>query len=148
VEVPKKPGLGVELDWDALEWLIPAERVKTGRANLVPLTPRMTALIGQATNGLVFPGRSDLGHVTNIAVNQRLKRLCERLSLDDVRTHTMRRTFITHMARLGVSVEIRNRLTNHADRSVDGIYCFHDFLLERREALELWGRELGQIIGR
>jgi integrase len=139
---------GEELDRDAQEWLIPAERVKTGRAHLVPLTPRMSKLIGQPAKGFVFPGRSKQGYVTNIAVNQRLKRLCVRLSLNDVRTHTMRRTFITHLARLGVSVEIRNRLTNHADRSVDGIYCFHDFLPERREALEIWDRELGAMMDR
>ena len=67
------------------------------------------------------------------------------LSIPDVETHRMRRTFITYLAKLGVSVEIRNRLTNHADDSVDGIYNQHDYLMQKRAALEMWGRELGSF---
>lgn len=135
-----------EIDREAMEWLIPARRVKTGRPHLIPLTNTMLSLIGSTSRGRVFKAKSNCGYTTNFVVNQRLKRLCKTLSIDSVSTHTMRRTFITHLARLGVSVELRNRLTNHADHSVDGIYCQHDFAPERREVLEMWGRELQSIL--
>ena len=137
-----------ELDREAEEWVIPAERVKTGRPHLVPLTKTMLDLIGHAGKGATFKSKSHGGIMTNYAVYQRLKRVCHRLSIEGVSTHTMRRTFITHLARLGVSVEIRNRLTNHADRSVDGIYRQHDYLNEKRQSLELWNQELGLVLER
>lgn len=134
-----------ELDREAREWVIPAERVKTSRPHLVPLTDTMLGLIGPPGVGVVFKAKSKLGFPTNYAINQRLRRVCEKLSIDSVSTHTMRRTFITHLARLGVSVELRNRLTNHADRSVDGLYNMHDFARERRSILADWDRELQSI---
>jgi integrase len=135
-----------ELDRDANEWLIPHERVKTGRPHLVPLTDMMLELIGLPGKGRVFKSKSKCGHTTYFVVNQRLKRLCERLSIAEVSTHTMRRTFITHLARLGVSIEIRNRLTNHADSSVDGIYNQHDYSIEKKETLAMWDREIQSIV--
>jgi len=135
-----------ELDRDAKEWLLPASRVKTARPHLIPLTGKMLELIGAPVSGFIFEGRSTCGHITNYSVNQRLKRLCVSLSLDMVRTHTMRRTFITHLARMGVSIDVRNRLTNHADHSIDGIYNMHEYLIEKREALENWEQELTKII--
>ncbi len=106
----------------------------------------MLGLINPIEEDRVFKSKSKCGHTSYFVVNQRLKRLCEILSIDSVSTHTMRRTFITHLARLGVSIEIQNRLTNHADKSVDGIYNQHDYCREKREALELWDRELRRFV--
>ena len=131
-----------EIDRDAREWLIPAERVKTGRPHVVPLTDMMLGLVGPRERGAIFKAKSKSGITTNYAVNQRLKRVCKKLSIDNVSTHTMRRTFITHLARMGVSIDVRNRLTNHADHSVDGIYNMHEYLIEKCDALEKWDQEL------
>lgn len=135
-----------ELDRDVNEWIIPAARVKTKRPHLILLTDTMLSLIGPRERGAIFKAKSNSGVTTNYAVNQRLKRLCAKLSIDKVSTHTMRRTFITHLARMGVSVDLRNRLTNHADHSVDGIYNQHDYLIEKRDILEKWDKELSVII--
>jgi len=67
-------------------------------------------------------------------------------TIENVSSHTMRRTFITNMARLNVPTEIRNRLTNHADQSVDGIYNQHDYLEQKRDAQKRWDRHLRGII--
>lgn len=134
-----------ELDREAKEWIIPAERVKTGRPHLVPLTDTMLGLIGPPGDGVVFKAKSKSGFPTNYAINQRLKRVCKKLSIDNVSTHTMRRTFITHLARMGVTTELRNRLTNHADQSVDAIYCQHDYSRERRNILVMWDQEMLSI---
>lgn len=135
-----------ELDRDAMEWSIPAERSKNNRPHLVPLTDHMLQLIGPATDGFIFSARSKSGHTTNSGPIQRINRLCKLLGIENVSTHTMRRTFITHMARLYVPTEIRNRLTNHADQSVDGIYNQHDYLEQKREALKKWDLHLIEVI--
>ena len=63
-------------------------------------------------------------------------------------THTLRKTFITQMARLGIGREIRDRLTNHVDPSVDARhYNAYDYLSEKRAALQLWDTELREICG-
>ncbi len=137
-----------ELDRDAMEWSIPAERTKNKRPHLVPLTNHMIALIGPPSDGLIFPSASKSGHTTIFGPIQRLDLRCASLGIEDVGTHTMRRTFITNMARLNVPVEIRNRLTNHADQSVDGIYNQHDYLEQKRAALKRWECRLQEIITR
>jgi integrase len=135
-----------ELDRDAMEWIIPAERSKNNRPHLVPLTVQMLELIGPPSDKFIFPSTSKSGHTTSYGPIQCIKRKCEALGIEKVSTHTMRRTFITNMARLNVPTEIRNRLTNHADQSVDGIYNQHDYLEQKRDALEKWGHYLNRII--
>jgi hypothetical protein len=58
----------------------------------------------------------------------------------------MRRTFVTKMARLGTPIEIRNRLTNHSDPSIDSRYNKHDYWTERLTALKKWDRKLDRIL--
>jgi len=137
-----------ELDREAREWSIPAERSKNKREHLVPLTDQMLELIGPPAEGFIFPAASKSGHTTSFGAIQCVKRHCEALGITDVGTHTMRRTFITNMARLNVPVEIRNRLTNHADQSVDGIYNQHDYLKPKRVAMKRWERRLLKIVAR
>jgi hypothetical protein len=46
----------------------------------------------------------------------------------------------TGMSRLRISTkDVRAPVLGHTDRSVDGGYDQHDYLDEKREALELWG---------
>lgn len=135
-----------ELDRGDWEWSIPAERSKNNRPHLVPLTDQMIELIGPPADDFIFPAASKSGHTTSFGAIQCVTRHCEALGIADVGTHTMRRTFITNMARLNVPTEIRNRLTNHADQSVDGIYNQHDYLEQKRDALQRWDRHLRGII--
>ena len=135
-----------ELDRDAMEWSIPAERSKNNRPHLIPLTDHMIKLIGPPSDGFIFPSVSKSGHTTSSGPIQRIERHCKQLDIEKVGTHTMRRTFITNMARLNVPTEIRNRLTNHADQSVDGKYNQHDYLEQKRDALIRWDRQLRAII--
>jgi integrase len=135
-----------ELDRDAMEWSIPAERSKNNRPHLVPLTDHMLQLIGPPSDYFVFSTTSKSGFTTSSGPIQCIKRHCRLLDIRNVSTHTMRRTFITNMARLNIPTEIRNRLTNHADQSVDGIYNQHDYLEQKRIALKKLDDHLGEII--
>ena len=135
-----------ELDRESGEWVISGERTRNGRSHLVPLNDFMIELIGPKVNGFIFNSQSRSGHTTISGPIQLLERISEKLKLNEVGTHTMRRTFITNMARMGVSTEIRNRLTNHADPSIDGLYNLHDYLQEKKRALNNWTIELKHIL--
>jgi len=50
------------------------------------------------------------------------------------------------LGKLGISRFIIGRVLNHADRTVTGIYDRHEYLDEKRHALEGWGQYLENLI--
>jgi hypothetical protein len=54
------------------------------------------------------------------------------------------------MARLGIAPHVADKILNHQAGAISGVaavYRRHDFLAERREALERWGTHVRRIIG-
>ena len=54
------------------------------------------------------------------------------------------------MARLGTAPHVADKILNHQAGTISGVaavYQRHDFLAERREALEMWGNHVESIIG-
>jgi integrase len=139
----------LELDREAMQWVLPAARSKNGRSLVIPLTALMLHNIGPGSieSEFVFPASSRSGHTTGTGVLQAIKRYCRELGIEGVGTHTLRKTFITQMATLNVSREVRDRLTNHADPSVDARhYNAHDYLTEKLDALRKWETALTKIV--
>jgi len=60
--------------------------------------------------------------------------------------HDLRRTVGTGLGKLGISRFVIARVLNHADRTVTGIYDRHEYLDEKRHALEAWGQYLTNLI--
>jgi len=60
--------------------------------------------------------------------------------------HDLRRTVGTGLGRLGISRFVIARVLNHADSSVTGIYDLHEYLAEKRHALEAWGQHIENLI--
>ena len=58
--------------------------------------------------------------------------------LEHFTLHDLRRTMRTHLASLGVRSEVAERCLGHKLRGVEGTYNTHDYLNERRAALETW----------
>ena len=56
--------------------------------------------------------------------------------------HDLRRTCRTGLARLKVPPHIAERVLNHAQDLIPGTYDVHDYMDEKREALERWARHL------
>jgi hypothetical protein len=57
------------------------------------------------------------------------------------RLHDLRRTCVSGMARLGVAPHVADKILNHQAGTISGVaavYQRHDFLSERRDALERW----------
>jgi integrase len=58
------------------------------------------------------------------------------------RLHDLRRTCVSGMAALGVAPHVADKVLNHQSGKISGVaaaYQRHQFLCDRKEALERWG---------
>ena len=78
------------------------------------------------------------------------KRRLDQLSgVTEWRLHDLRRTCVSGMARLGVAPHIADKILNHQSGTISGVaavYQRHDFLAERRAALDEWGAHVGRLL--
>lgn len=59
--------------------------------------------------------------------------------------HDLRRTGRTGLARLGIKVDIAERVLNHARERMEATYGVHHYIDEKREALEKWAKYLADL---
>jgi len=78
------------------------------------------------------------------------KRRLDQLSgVTEWRLHDLRRTCVSGMARLGVAPHIADKILNHQAGTISGVaavYQRHDFLAERRAALDEWGAHNDRLL--
>jgi hypothetical protein len=60
--------------------------------------------------------------------------------------HDIRRTVRSNLSRLKVSEEAREAVMAHVRPGIKGTYDLHDYLDEKREALDLWAARLRSIV--
>jgi integrase len=91
-----------------------------------------------------FPGAKPFGAFS------RAKRQLDQLSgVPAWRIHDLRRTCVSGMARLGIAPHIADKILNHQSGTISGVaavYQRHEFLSERQEALDRWGRHVARIL--
>jgi integrase len=77
------------------------------------------------------------------------KRELDKLSgVSDWRLHDLRRTCVSGMARLGVAPHVADKILNHQTGTISGVaavYQRHEFLAERKGALERWGAHIASL---
>ena len=103
--------------------------MKPARANLTSLAPR-------GENGFKRFGRE----------KHAIDKLC---GITGWRLHDLRRTIVSGMARLGITPHVADKILNHQAGTISGVaavYQRHDFLTERKEALDRWGGHVGEIV--
>lgn len=136
-----------ELDWSAGSIVLQPRRTRNRRLHVVPITPRMKQIIGPNTNGFLFPAPSKKGHTRASSVWNALSKYCKVLDVQHTCPHDLRDNFISHTARIKISRELRDRLTNHADPSVDGRnYNAYEYYQEKVDALLEWDAEMTRIL--
>ena len=65
------------------------------------------------------------------------------------RLHDLRRTCVSGMAGLGIAPHVADKILNHQSGTISGVaavYQRHQFLAERKAALEKWGAHVAQIV--
>lgn len=138
-----------ELDLSKRMWLLPAERAKNGLANTIPLSDLAMEVIHEALeyadDKYLFPSKSKFGHLTVSANTQAMERIFDGWQPRYI-THDLRRTVGTRLPALGVSRLIADKVLNHKDSSVGGIYDRHTYDDEKREALGAWADELAALV--
>ena len=142
----------VHLDFERAEWLVPDVNSKTKKGFTVPLTADaiasfMALQARSCGSRFVLPARqsrrtrnrggADVPFEQR-ALNMMLHKLCDALG-NKVRRftpHDLRSTARSHLAALGVSVIVAERCLNHSLGGLVGVYDQHDYMTERRVALE------------
>ena len=137
-----------ELNLEQRLWTIPKSRTKNAKAHVVHLSEQSMAALRRADQrgSLVF---SLLG-TKPFQEFSRAKSLLDQLSgVREWRLHDLRRTSVSGMARLGVAPHVADKILNHQSGTISGVaavYQRHEFLAERRAALDLWGAHIGQLL--
>jgi integrase len=138
-----------EIDPDRHLIVLASARFKTGKPHVVPLS----ALGQEILEGLpefrdseyVFSTR---GGSTPIAgFSKRKQRLDARLSPTfDYDLHDLRRTVRTGLSKLRIARHVAERVLGHVPQGVETHYDHWEYLEEKREALEAWGRYVERLI--
>ena len=131
------------VDLDRGMWTIPTSKT-TSKPFVIPLSDAVLGWFGQLQtlscgSRWVVPGRSGKKPLTDAAIAAAIDRLCDKLP--EVRRftpHDCRSTARSHLAALGVPVLVAERCLNHALGGLVAVYDQHDYLDERRKALQLW----------
>lgn len=144
-----------EFDLERTIWELPADRSKTGVGFTIPL-PRLAVIwleelqVRACGSIYVFPNRrsSKRQHMGKDTLNRAIAKLFGKEKtkngmsdnrmgdLEYFTVHDLRRTCRSLLAAAGVSGHVAERCLNHKLKGVEGIYNRHDYLDERREALE------------
>jgi integrase len=136
-----------ELDEKARTWSIPGSRTKNKKAHIVHLSEPAWRVIERSPGVDLIFGTSRGKRFQAFAKGKRA--LDKRCGITGWRLHDLRRTIVSGMARLGVPPHVADKILNHQAGTISGVaavYQRHDFLLERKEALDRWGAHVEQII--
>lgn len=139
-----------EVDIERREWVIPPERSKNKKRFVIPITDAVAGWFGELKtlafgSSYVLPVRKrfDAGGgdrpMEATSLNAAINRLCESLGERCRRftPHDLRSTGRSHLGAMGVDLLIAERCLNHSLGGLVAIYDQHDYLSERRKALDL-----------
>ncbi|WP_114184067.1 tyrosine-type recombinase/integrase [Microvirga aerophila] len=140
------------LSWDQLDlekavWVMPPEHAKNGKPHLVHLSAPVLQLLQSAPRlgDIVFSGDGTTPFQGFSKSKARLDRLSR---VSDWTLHDLRRTAVSGMAQLGIAPHVADKILNHQSGTISGVaavYQRHEFLHERREALNAWGAFLNAL---
>lgn len=139
-----------EIDFDAAEWRIPAEKMKMKAPHVVPLSIQAIVVL-QEIQGMtgqgkyVFPSeRSHDRPMSDNTVNAALRRMG--FSKEEMTGHGFRSMASTLLNEQGWNRDAIERQLGHAERNkVRAAYNFAELLPERRKMMQGWADYLDQL---
>ncbi len=147
-----------EFDFEKRTWSIPDEHAKgrlgKRRGHVLPLTDwtirelrELKKLAGRSR--YVLPNKDGRQPADPKQITRSIARCQQRfakLGIAHFTAHDLRRTGRTVMSRLGVDKDHAERVLNHTREQIEGTYDVHDYVAEKRAALELWESHLSQLL--
>jgi len=138
-----------EIDWDAVIWTIPKERMKAGVVHRVPLSPRameilVTRRLEQGFSSFVFPSRNSQS-LSDMALTKALRDAnVQSDTLGRIATaHGFRSSFRDWASENDYPRDVAERATAHTIASAtEAAYHRTDLLEQRRGMMEAWERQL------
>jgi integrase len=164
------------IDWTKFDpqqliWTVPADRMKgrpdSAMAHVVPLTLDMLRILEElpqffGDGGYLFSrngGRKPAVMSSDIkaALDKRMLRTLRAMArqrgddpaavqLEPWVQHDLRRVVRSGLSRLKVTEEIREAVLAHKRAGIKGVYDRHDYVDEKRDALQKWGALLRSIV--
>ena len=126
---------------------------------VVPLSPQTVAVLKllqpfSAHSDYVFPGGSPRRATADTERNlfspqKSIVRIREKTGIGDLQMRDIRRTVATGLGRLKVTPVTISHVLDHTIQGVGQVthvYAKYDFLEEKRQALDLWGRHLTALL--
>jgi integrase len=139
-----------EIDLDNRLWTLPNLRTKNAKPHIVHLSDLAIAVLGVAKKLGKFVFSAAGTHPFQDFSNA--KRELDAISgVTGWRLHDLRRTCVSGMAGLGVAPHVADKILNHQSGTISGVaavYQRHQFMAERREAIEKWGAHIAHILSR
>ena len=141
------------LRWEELElaqrvWTLPRSRTKNAKEHVVHLSEQSLNVLMRADERGLFV--FSLVGTKPFNKFSRAKRRLDQLSgVTGWRLHDLRRTCVSGMARLGIAPHVADKILNHQAGTISGVaavYQRHEFLAERRAALDLWGAHIDGLL--
>ncbi len=139
--------------WDEFDlvertWTIPNRRTKNAKPHIVHLSDQSMTVLNGGTRDGPYPF-SALGAKPFQDFSGAKRKLDELSGVKEWRLHDLRRTCVSGMARLGVAPHVADKILNHQAGTISGVaavYQRHDFLAERKDALQRWGNHVARIV--
>jgi integrase len=132
-----------QVDFEAKQWVIPADLAKNGKPHVVPLNDFALLLLAK------IPRFADCDWVFTTTrrspisgFSKALRHIHVQSETSDWRFHDLRRTAASGMARAGVAPHVVEKVLNHISGTISGVaavYNRYGYDSERREALDKWG---------
>jgi integrase len=137
-----------ELDLTQRLWTLPKSRTKNAKVHIVHLSEQSMAVLKHVNQRepYVF---SLLGTKPFPGFSRAKRRLDQLSGVTGWRLHDLRRTCVSGMARLGIAPHVADKILNHQSGTISGVaavYQRHEFLSDRRAALERWGLHVALIV--
>jgi len=141
-----------DVDFKARTWTIPDANAKGGRGHVVPLTDwaleefqALKRMAAAKRSPWVLPANGGAQHIDPKQLTRGIAKCQARFKKQGIEgfvLHDLRRTCRTNLSRLKVEPHVAERVLNHAQETIAGIYDRHAYMDEKRAALEKWAAHL------
>jgi integrase len=138
-----------EVDLERMIWTIPSPRSKNGLAHAVPLSDAAVKVIRSLPRFLASDFLfTTTGQAPISGFGRAKDRLDAAVGTADWRTHDLRRTVATGMARIGVAPYVVEKVLNHKSGIISGVaavYNRYGYETEKRSALDKWAKHVTNL---